>query len=31
MPRFTDVARAAAGPLLAGMLLTGCADYVVRR
>lgn len=31
MPRFTDVVRAAAGPLLAGMLLTGCADYVVRR
>ena len=31
MPRFTSIARAAAGPLLAGMLLSGCADYVVRR
>jgi hypothetical protein len=31
MRPFINAARALAPPLLAGMLLTGCADYVVRR
>jgi hypothetical protein len=31
MPPFSNAIRAAAAPLLASVLLAGCADYVVRR